>query len=127
MEQPCSGVVSDEPESDTLAAGDLDSVATHGVGLALVDRRVEFRVVRRVIRRALDELELVSVDMAVQRQPFVNTMLYTSLRFEATHKGCLPASPFCRTMSMTSRWLSTNAKGPYASWIVAFAPRVSSE
>ena len=67
MEDPRAGVVSDDTEGDTLTSRHLDGVATDGVGLGLVDRRVERRVVRGVVSRALDDLELVSVQVAAVR------------------------------------------------------------
>ena len=64
MENPDSGVVGDNTEGDTFARGDLDGVTTDRVHQALVDRRVECGVVRGVVRRPLDDLELVSVQVA---------------------------------------------------------------
>lgn len=64
MENPGSRVVGDETEGDTLTAGNLDGVTTHGVHPGLVNRRVELGIVGRVIRRTLNKLELMSVKMA---------------------------------------------------------------
>lgn len=67
MEEPDTGVVGYDTEGDTFTGGDLDGVTTDGVRQALVDRRVERRVIRGVVSRALDDLELVSVQMAIGR------------------------------------------------------------
>lgn len=64
MEHPSSGVISDDTESDTVAVGDLNGITTDGVDLSLVDGWVQKGVVRSVILRALNDLELVSVQMA---------------------------------------------------------------
>lgn len=64
MEEPGSGVVSDDTEGDGGPRGDLHGVATHGVSLAVVQGRVELGVVGGVVLRAADELHVVSVQMA---------------------------------------------------------------
>lgn len=64
MEHPSSGVISDDTESDTVAIGDLNGITTDGVDLSLVDGWVQKRVIRSVVLRALNNLELVSVQMA---------------------------------------------------------------
>ena len=65
VEDPRAGVVGDDAERDALAGGDLHGVAPHGVRLRLVDGRVERRVVGRIVRCAFDDLEFVSVQMAI--------------------------------------------------------------
>ncbi len=67
MEEPYSGVVGDDAHGDGLAGGHLDRVAAYGVRLALVQGRVQFRVVGRVVCRTTDELHLVSVQVATTR------------------------------------------------------------
>ena len=110
MEEPRSGVVGDDAERDTLARRHLDGVTTDGVDLALVDGWVERWVVRGVVSRTLDDLELVSVQVAVDITLSDNSGL--GIGAQVTYKGCLPASPFLRTISKTSMWLRTNVKGP---------------
>lgn len=99
MEHPSSGVISDDTESDTVAVGDLNGITTDGVDLSLVDRGVQERVIRSVVLRALNDLELVSVQMAdMETLEKPNVLKYRW----GTHKGCFPASPFLSTMSKTS-------------------------
>ena len=65
VEEPHAGVVRVHAEGDRVHGRHLDGVAAHRVRLALVQRRVQLRVVGRVVLRAPDELHLVPVQVAV--------------------------------------------------------------
>ena len=65
MEEPSSGVISNDTKSDGMHRGDLDRVTTHGVSLTLNEWRVQSWVVRSIVLCPSDELHLVSVQMAI--------------------------------------------------------------
>ena len=66
MEEPSSGVISNDTKSDGMHRWDLDRVTTHGVSLTLDEWRVQSWVVRSIVLRPSDELHLVPVQMAVE-------------------------------------------------------------
>ena len=66
MEEPSSGVVSNDTKSDRMHRWDLDRVTTHGVSLTLDEWRVQSWVVRSIVLCPSDELHLVPVQMAVE-------------------------------------------------------------
>ena len=66
MEEPSSGVISNDTKSDGMHRGDLDRVTTHGVSLTLNEWRVQSWVVRSIVFCPSDELHLVSVQMAIE-------------------------------------------------------------
>ena len=66
MEEPSSGVVSNDTKSDRMHRWDLDRVTAHGVSLTLDEWRVQSWVVRSIVLCPSDELHLVPVQMAVE-------------------------------------------------------------
>ena len=66
VEEPSSGVISNDTKSDGMHRGDLDRVTTHGVSLTLNEWRVQSWVVRSIVLCPSNELHLVSVQMAVE-------------------------------------------------------------
>lgn len=64
VEEPDSWIISGEAQGRARARLDLDCVAADRVSLALDERWVQSRVIRGVIRRASDDLEFMSVQMA---------------------------------------------------------------
>ena len=64
MQEPDTWIVGYHTQSNRVHRGNLDRVATHRVCLSLDKRRVESRVIRRVVLSASDNHGLVSVQMA---------------------------------------------------------------
>jgi hypothetical protein len=68
VEEPDARIVCHEAECNTAAGGHGNGVTAGGVGLAFDDRRVESRVGGGVVGDAIDDLELVSVQVAAQER-----------------------------------------------------------
>ena len=64
VEEPRARVVCDETQSYAPHGRNLDGVSTHGICLSLRHGRVQSRIVGRIVRYAVDDLELVPVEMA---------------------------------------------------------------
>ena len=65
VEQPGSGIVSDEPQSGRLHRQQLDCITAEWVRLSLLQGRVDGWIIRSVIITAVDDLEFVAVNVAM--------------------------------------------------------------
>lgn len=65
VEQPGTGIVSDESQSGSLHRQQLDRVTAEWVRLSLRQRRVEGGIVRSVVVATTDDLKLVAVNVAM--------------------------------------------------------------
>ena len=68
MEEPRTGVVSDEPQSGRMHRQYLDCVTADRVSLTLLQRRVQCGIVRSVVTTTVDNLEPVTVKVAIPRK-----------------------------------------------------------
>ena len=64
MEEPDTRVVGDDTQCGGVHRGHLDSISSHGIFLALNDRRVECGVGGCVVFGSADDLHLVSMQVA---------------------------------------------------------------
>ena len=65
MEEPGSGVVSNESQSGGVHRQELYCITADRVRLSFLQRRVEGGIVRSVVSGMVDYLELVAVNMAI--------------------------------------------------------------
>jgi len=65
VEKPGPGIIGDEPEGGRLHRQQLDCVTAEWVRLSLPQRRVELGVTRSVVIATVDDLKLVTVDVAM--------------------------------------------------------------
>jgi len=65
VEKPGPGIISDESQSGGLHRQQLDRVTAQRIRLSLYQRRVEGGVIRSIILATFDNLELVTVNMAI--------------------------------------------------------------
>lgn len=63
VEQPCTRVISPPSDSGTSSRRNGHGIPSNRVYLVLVDRRVEFGIVRGVIHSLIDDLEVVAVQV----------------------------------------------------------------
>ena len=101
MEEPHARVVRHETKRNGMLARYLDSVTSHDVAPALNYGWIDTRIVRSIVLRSSNELELVTVQMAFGLGIRGNQTFH---QFEGreSHKGWFPASPFLSTISTTS-------------------------
>lgn len=114
MEQPNTPIIRNEPQRCTRASIQIHCITPRWIHLPLLHRRVLYRVGGRVVRRAVDYLEVVPVKMAKAAKlcPSVNRKDVSEIG--GTYKGCPPSSPFFTTRSTISSGWMTKFHGPYA-------------
>lgn len=61
VDEPDTGVVSDDAERDRSTTRDMNSVTSHWVRLAFNEGRIQLRIVRGVVFGTVDDLHGVSV------------------------------------------------------------------
>lgn len=64
MEKPCSRIVRNNPKRGRRATCNGNGVTAHRIGLPLDQRRVQRKIRRVVLFGAIDDLELVTVQVA---------------------------------------------------------------
>jgi hypothetical protein len=64
VEQPCARVISPPSDRSSSSRGNSDGISSNGIDLVLVNRVVQFGIVRRgVVHDLVDDLEVVPVQM----------------------------------------------------------------
>lgn len=64
VEQPCARVISPPSDRGSASRGNGHGISSNRVDLVLVDRVVQFGIVRRgIVHDLVDDLEVVSVQM----------------------------------------------------------------
>ena len=72
MKQPSSRIIRNDPKCDRRATRNGNSVAAHRIGLTLDQRRVQCRVRRIVLLGTIDDLKVVTVQVAETRRSATN-------------------------------------------------------
>lgn len=101
MQHPCAGVVGNHTQSGGGPRGHLDCVTPYWVRLAFDNGRVKRWVGGRIVLCTINDLNLVTVKMAVV-QVSICTMRHRTGK-SWTYNGCFPTSPFLRIISTALR------------------------
>ena len=64
MEKPSPRIIRNDPKRGGCATWNGDGVATHWIGLALDQRRIQCRIRRVILFGAIDDLEPVTMQVA---------------------------------------------------------------
>lgn len=65
VEKPGPRIIGDKSQSGGLHRQQIDRITAHWIRLSLLQRRVYGGVIDRVVTTAVDDLELVAVNVAV--------------------------------------------------------------
>lgn len=98
MEKPSARVIRNDPKGDGRASWDDDGVAAHWIGLPFDQRGVQCRVRRIELLGTMDDLKLVTVQVAE-----TSRSVTTQSKKVASHNGCDATSELLTTISTTSR------------------------
>ena len=64
MEKPSPRIIRNDPKRDGCATWNGDGIATHRIGLALDQGRIQCRIRRVILFGAIDDLEPVTMQVA---------------------------------------------------------------